>query len=123
MDLSFDWASGAIVSTPEDVANFYRALLTGRLLPRSLVHLMTVTAAANRNWYGFGVMKRKLACGMTWGHAGDTPGFAADVQNSLDGRRQSVAFINIALESIPRAAREGFFRLSANAYCELASAR
>ena len=120
MDLSFDWASGAIVSTADDIAGFYRALLTGRLLPRRLVHLMTVTAAANKDWYGFGIMKRKLACGLTWGHAGDTPGFAADVQDSLDGSRQSVALMSMDLGSIPKPVREQFFRLSANAYCLLA---
>src|SRR5205085_10038454 len=34
------WAAGGIVSTPADVASFYRALFTGRLLPLDLVHQM-----------------------------------------------------------------------------------
>jgi D-alanyl-D-alanine carboxypeptidase len=123
MDLSYDWASGAIVSTAADVADFYRALLTGRLLPRPFVRLMTVTAALQKSWYGFGVMKRGLPCGITWGHAGDTPGFAADVYNSLDGNRQSVTLINVDLAGITRPARRMFFRISRNAYCNLTSRR
>jgi hypothetical protein len=49
---SFSWAAGAIVSTADDLANFYRALLRGRLLRLDLLQTMqaTVAARARRPW-------------------------------------------------------------------------
>src|SRR5207249_9189845 len=49
-----DWSSdvcssdlaGAIVSTADDVARFYRALLVGRLLPPDLMRAMETTVGA-----------------------------------------------------------------------------
>lgn len=120
LNLSFDWAAGAVVSSADDVARFYRALLAGRLLRPALVRLMTTRAVRAESGYGFGIMKRRLACGASWGHAGDTPGFVADAHNSVDGSRQSVALISIDLADLPRSARRAFFRLSARAYCGVA---
>jgi CubicO group peptidase (beta-lactamase class C family) len=34
------WAAGGILSTPADVAAFYRALFQGRLLPARLAHVV-----------------------------------------------------------------------------------
>lgn len=117
LDLSYDWASGAVVSTADDVADFYRALLTGRILPLAYVRRMTTAAVPAEAGYGFGIQKDHLACGASWGHAGDTPGFVAVVHNSLDGRRQAVAFMNMELGDLERPARRAFFRLAANAFC------
>lgn len=118
LNLSYDWAAGAVVSTADDVAQFYRALLTGRLLPPAYLRLMTTATVRDDAGYGFGIMKRHLACGASWGHAGDTPGFVADAHNSLDGRRQAVTFMNVELADLPQSTRRAFFRLSASAYCE-----
>ena len=48
---SSTWAAGAIVSTADDLANFYRALLRGRLLRAGLLRAMetTVPVAADPN--------------------------------------------------------------------------
>ena len=117
LDTSYDWASGAVVSTAGDILDFYRALLTGRVLPRRYVRLMTTATVPAAAGYGFGIQKDHLACGASWGHAGDTPGFVAVVHNSLDGRRQAVALMNIELADLQRPSRRAFFRLAANAYC------
>jgi D-alanyl-D-alanine carboxypeptidase len=117
LNLSFDWAAGAVVSSADDVATFYRALLTGRLLTPALVRLMTTGTVRGVAGYGFGIMKRRLPCGTSWGHAGDTPGFVADAHSSIDGSRQAVALMSMELADLPRAARRAFFKLSARAYC------
>ena len=39
------WAAGALVSTTTDLATFYQALLSGRLLPRALLREMTTTVS------------------------------------------------------------------------------
>ena len=56
------WAAGAIVSTADDVASFYRALLGGHLLPPDLLRTMETT----EDGHGLGLDSRlsgALACG------------------------------------------------------------
>jgi D-alanyl-D-alanine carboxypeptidase len=113
----FDWASGAVVSTAVDVAAFYRALLVGRLLPPAEVQLMTAAAGSSPGGYGFGIMKDRMTCGTSWGHAGDTPGFVAVSYNSRDGSDEAVAFMNLDLATAARSTRRAFFQLAANSFC------
>ena len=53
------WAAGAIVSTADDVARFYRALLQGRLLRADLLREMesTVPMGVPSNAYGLGLWR------------------------------------------------------------------
>ncbi|UCM88947.1 serine hydrolase domain-containing protein [Streptomyces marincola] len=76
-------ASGGLVSTPEDLNTFWRALFDGQLLPRWAVWLMThdTTAIGGDGMhpagsrYGYGVASFPLSCGgVYWGHGGDLPG-------------------------------------------------
>jgi D-alanyl-D-alanine carboxypeptidase len=126
---SYVWAAGALVSTADDLARFFRALLGGRLLRPELLREMEafVTPPAGFS-YGLGLQKFRLPCGSSWGHAGGSPGYSADAYNSRDGRRQVVILIN-ATEPLtpslknfrsfnaPRRAAPALERLTGTAYC------
>src|SRR6185312_5258364 len=97
------WAAGAIVSTTDDVARFYRALLQGRLLRADLLHEMesTVPVGFRVNGYGLGLWQtgtmalsdKPFPCGSVWGHNGDWAGFNTNAFSTKDGRRQFVLFV------------------------------
>ena len=53
------WAAGAIVSTADQVARFYRALLFGRLLRTNLLRAMTTFT----DTYGLGILLGPTGCG------------------------------------------------------------
>jgi D-alanyl-D-alanine carboxypeptidase len=87
---SYAWSAGGIVSTADDTAAFYRALLTGRVLRRDLLVQMKTTVpmgAGEEESYGMGlwhtrgistVPGARLSCGAAWGHDGDLLGYHAD---------------------------------------------
>ncbi|RZS37020.1 D-alanyl-D-alanine carboxypeptidase [Herbihabitans rhizosphaerae] len=87
-------AAGAIVSTPEDLARFLRALLAGGLLsPARLAEMKQVipTGDGEPSGYGLGLVSNPLSCGgVYWGHGGQTTGYLSTVGVSEDGRRAVV---------------------------------
>ena len=90
---SWAGASGALVSTARDLARFYRALLTGRLLePAQLQAMKTRDPVAGD--YGLGLFTVTTPCGQPWGHNGMVPGYFAQAYASEDGRRQVAVFVN-----------------------------
>jgi D-alanyl-D-alanine carboxypeptidase len=95
------WAAGAVTSTLDDVARFYRALLAGKLLPADLLGQMeTVVPVPGANGYGLGLFRLRLPCGSSWGHDGGITGYRTWAMNSKDGRRQVVVFANLDEESL-----------------------
>ena len=72
---SWAWATGNMVSSVEDVARFYRALLQGRLLPPRLLRAMQTTVDTGQgSRYGLGLIALPLPCGGTaWGGEGACP--------------------------------------------------
>jgi len=115
---SFGWAAGAIVSTAGDLARFYRALLSGRLLRPGLLRAMETTVDAGTLGagiqYGLGLASVPLPCGPVWGHQGGTAGYQTWALNSKDGGRQIVVLVNGALSNTGEKALE---RVLATAYC------
>jgi len=125
---SAGWAAGAIVSTTDDVARFYRALLRGRLVRADLLRQMQETVPMGIdewNSYGLGIWRtatmvlstRPLPCGAAWGHNGDWIGFNTNAFNSKDGRRQFVLFVNRDEEAFTPAIKSAMFALASEAYC------
>jgi D-alanyl-D-alanine carboxypeptidase len=115
---SWGWAAGAIVSTADDVARFYRALLGGRLLRPELLRAMRTTVAGNAGArYGLGIGTVRLPCGTAWGHQGGIIGYDAWALASRDGRRQTVVFTNLEGSSFSKRAESARDRLIATAYC------
>ncbi|WP_250036971.1 serine hydrolase domain-containing protein [Paractinoplanes maris] len=90
------WASsaGEMVSTAHDLNVFYRALLTGRLLPPHLLAEMQTTVP--EEGYGLGLYAVDLPCGRVWGHDGGTIGHLAISWHSPDARRQVTLALNMA---------------------------
>jgi len=89
------WAAGAIVSTVQDVAIFYRALLGGRLLsPALLAEMETTVSTGSGDGYGLGLLAIHTACGRMLGHDGDFPGYATEAFTSPNRQRQLVLFMN-----------------------------
>ena len=117
---SLAWTAGAIVSTADDLARFYRTLLGGRLLRPDLLRTMqtTVPVAARPGWrWGLGINKRPSACGAQWGHDGGYPGYRTWALNSKDGERQIVVFTNLGEDSSSEPVEQALERVLVSAYC------
>jgi D-alanyl-D-alanine carboxypeptidase len=92
-NMSWAWGAGDIVSTAADLNRFYRALLTGRLLPRRLLAEMQTVVPSDpadpaAGGYGLGLYSVRLPCGLFWGHDGGTIGHQTVSWHSADGTRQ-----------------------------------
>jgi D-alanyl-D-alanine carboxypeptidase len=125
---SWGWAAGAIVSTADDLARFYQALLQGRLLrPAQLAAMEAVRPmgapypASDR--YGLGLWQtRSLAlarglvhCGAVWGHNGGMPGYTTNAFGTRDGKRVFVLLVNA--EPAPPRTRPAIVKVLAAAAC------
>jgi D-alanyl-D-alanine carboxypeptidase len=114
-------AAGAIVSTPADLARFYRALFQGRLVPRQLVNEMKARegrAAGHPDLlYGLGLYRQPLRCSLVWGHNGDVPGFDTNAFSSADGAHQIVVMVNTDSDSFTPAQAKALGTLINVAYC------
>jgi len=98
---SYAWAAGALVSTADDLARFYSALLSGRLLaqPQQAELLRTSGVGEGRD-YALGIFEKRFRCGIGWGHNGGLPGYTSIAFASPDGSRVAVVLVN---DSISRA--------------------
>jgi D-alanyl-D-alanine carboxypeptidase len=113
-----------MVSTADDLARFYRALLDGRLLRPDLLSAMKTTVAMGPpgESYGLGLWRtrsmglspaNKLACGSVWGHNGDFPGYVTNAFASED--TQMVVLVNS--DSLRRPAQRALVRVGDIAAC------
>jgi D-alanyl-D-alanine carboxypeptidase len=122
----FPWAAGAIVSTVRDVAAFYRALLSGRLLGPRLLREMETTIPEGRQVdipgqrAGLGLQRFPTDCGAAWGHNGTFPGYVVYAFSSQNGHRQAVLMLNEDASSLPKRVAPLLFRLLTRAYCATA---
>jgi D-alanyl-D-alanine carboxypeptidase len=118
---SYAWAAGAIVSTADDVARFYRKLYRGRLLRADLVSAMQTTgpmAAELEGWgYGLGLIEKPMGCDSAFGHEGTTFGYLAYVYSSKDGDRQSVMLVNAGDDTMDHEDNGALQQLAVSAYC------
>jgi D-alanyl-D-alanine carboxypeptidase len=91
-------AAGAMISTTNDLTRFYRALVTGKLLPKAQLAEMETTVPAPGLQevfpgvrYGLGLMQIPLTCGGSYfAHGGDLPGYHTREGVTSDGRRTAV---------------------------------
>jgi D-alanyl-D-alanine carboxypeptidase len=105
---SYAWSAGGIRATAEDVADFYRGLFSGKLLPKAQVEAMEDTQATGGQ-YGLGIFPTggnayvwgaetqaiNTTCGRAWGHGGNFPGYLLLPISSPDGSRQAVLLVNV----------------------------
>ena len=88
-------AEGAIVSTPEETARIFQALLRGELLPpRWLAEMKEPSPVAGAGGLGLGI-DSPLGCGGTaYGHGGALAGVRTWVFVSGDGEQVATLFLN-----------------------------
>jgi len=97
------WASGGIVSTPNDLNTFIGAYLAARLFPASLQSQQLRFVAGGqssppgpgRNSAGLAVFRYRTKCGTVYGHTGNFPGYVQFAAASRDGSRAVTTSANI----------------------------
>jgi len=81
---------GGIISTAGDLATFFQALLSGRLLPPAQLSAMTRTILSPPDLrVGLGIFRQQLSCGYAWGHGGEAS-YSVDVAVTRDGSKAVV---------------------------------
>ena len=117
---SWGWAAGAIVSTVDDVATFYRALLRGRVLERPQLAAMKATVAAYSATarYGLGLARFPSPCGPLWGNGGDIVGYHSSAYGRGDGTTQFVLFANLDEMSFTPRVHRALNRVYVAAHCD-----
>lgn len=97
---SWAWAAGGIVSNARDVTTFYRALLTGRLLPGTQLQEMEVPSVV-AGTYGLGIDSTFTTCGRAFSHNGDFFGWRTVAYATANGKREAVVMVNIDDTFVP----------------------
>lgn len=94
---SYDWTAGALISTVDDLAKFYRALFDGTLLSPSLLAELKTTTDVDGTATGLGVERLVLPCGdgVVWAVSGGGPGYGSYAMISDDASRQLVVAMNV----------------------------
>jgi D-alanyl-D-alanine carboxypeptidase len=119
----YPWAAGAITSNVSEVAQYYRALLTGRLVDSAMLSAMktTVSEGAKSDFrgsrYGLGIESYPTRCGTAWGHGGNFPGYLVYALTSAGGKRQAVLVVNQDPSSLPKDVGPTFLKTIKRAYC------
>lgn len=96
------YADGGLVATTRDVGRFFRALMSGRLLPpEQLAEMMKTVprrepgSTEGNERYGLGLEWSPLSCGGGyWNHGGDSLGVSNRLGVTPDGRRSVVVAIS-----------------------------
>jgi D-alanyl-D-alanine carboxypeptidase len=92
---SWAGAAGSIVSTTQDLAQFFTAVLQGKLFSAAQLKQMKTTVPLPADFpikggYGLGLFRTDSPCGTVWGHGGDTMGHHSTAVATEDGRRTAV---------------------------------
>jgi D-alanyl-D-alanine carboxypeptidase len=97
-------AAGSMVSTPTDLARFWKTLQSGRLLaPAQMAQMHQTVPAPGLSdafpgaRYGLGIMRIDDSCGVFWSHAGDVPGMSTLNGVSPDGKRAVILSLSTEL--------------------------
>ncbi|SNR42504.1 serine hydrolase domain-containing protein [Actinomadura mexicana] len=114
-------AAGAMVSTQQDLADFTRALASGRLLPPAQQREMQQVASPEQP-YGLGVLMAKTPCGTAWSHNGAVLGYFSQWYTSPDGKDQVVVATN-RYNMIAGKAESAVVKTAQDSYCALRGKR
>jgi D-alanyl-D-alanine carboxypeptidase len=116
------WASGALISTPADMATFFEALLGGELVPAAQLEEMMETRPGagsppgpGTNNAGLGIFRWEVSCGEIWGHTGSFPGFRALGAATEDGSGAIGMVVNAT--ELPEEAEQAVLRAQELAAC------
>jgi D-alanyl-D-alanine carboxypeptidase len=96
------WASGAIVSTPLDLAAFMRGYLGRKFFGRGqqaqqmrFVRGSSSPPGPGVNSAGLGIFRYRSRCGTVYGHTGNFPGYVQWAAATADGKRSVTTTLNI----------------------------
>jgi D-alanyl-D-alanine carboxypeptidase len=97
----WSWASGGIVSTPDDANAFIRAFARGATTSSPLHKAQFVfrngssePPGPGQNSTGLAIFRYQTKCGTVYGHTGNTLGYTQFVAASGDGMRSTVVSVN-----------------------------
>jgi D-alanyl-D-alanine carboxypeptidase len=107
---------GNLVSTPLELAHFYRALVRGDVVSKRQLPQMLALDPNVPSHYGMGLFRLSefYPCGTFVGHDGQTPGYDSVAYTSLDGRREFVVSVSSSTmedKAGDEAAQEAFHAL------------
>ena len=99
------WASGGVVSTPNDLNDFIRGYVSGALYEhpdvRAQQHELFIPAGGSEppgpgfNSAGLGLFRYETPCGTVYGHSGNTFGYTQLAASSPDGTRSMTMSISL----------------------------
>ena len=96
------WASGGVVSTPEDANAFVRRYVAGRETDAEThaQQFQFVPGGSSEppgpgtNSAGLAIFRYETRCGTVYGHTGNTPGYTQFISATADGTRSATVSIN-----------------------------
>ena len=95
------WASGGMVSTPDDANAFIRAYARGATTSLSIRRMQfefrpggSEPPGPGQNSAGLAIFRYQTRCGTVYGHTGNTPGYTQFIAASKNGRRSVVVSVN-----------------------------
>lgn len=95
------WASGGMISTPNDLNTFVRGLIGGKLFnsqvltdPTGFVPGSGGPPGPGVNYSGLSVYRYETACGVVFGHTGNMPGYTLFIGASADGNNSVAVAVN-----------------------------
>jgi len=86
------WMAGAYFATASDLARWWQALMTGRVVNATSLAAMTTPAGPEN--YGLGVVRRVLAGRTIWSHTGEIRGFSSVGLHDPAKRASLVVLVN-----------------------------
>jgi D-alanyl-D-alanine carboxypeptidase len=97
------WASGGIVSTPEDLNAFIRGYVGGELFDDEVQDAQrqfipgahSEPMGPGENSAGLALFRYETPCGTVYGHTGNTLGYTQFAAASPDGRRSATVAMNL----------------------------
>lgn len=124
---SASWASGGIVSTPQDLNAFIAAYGGPRFLPQNVrqaqlafIDGSSEPAGPGQNSAGLAIFRYVTRCGTVYGHTGNTSGYTQFTAASPDGTRSLTFSVNAQItEKTDPAVFATMRAVEENAVCEL----
>jgi D-alanyl-D-alanine carboxypeptidase len=103
------WASGGVVSTPEDANEFVRRYVSGQET-NSKTHAeqfqfipggSSEPPGPGTNSAGLAIFRYETRCGTVYGHTGNTLGYTQFISATADGKRSATVSINAQITPEP----------------------
>ena len=97
----WSWASGGVVSTPQDANLFARDYTSGKETNAATQKQQftfrpgkSEPTGPGTNSAGLGIFRYQTSCGTVYGHTGNTSGYTQFIASTKDGTRSTVVSIN-----------------------------